>query len=457
MSTHFVKLLFEVSGAVVTQELAALKFLSLDHIPRKKLEAIQETKAFFDVLQEQDMIGPENLFFLQELFYRIGRINILTGHLGSSREEMERELRVPGRAQVSDYRQLLYGIAEDLTPDDVASVKFLLKEQLPKNKLQANASMLQIFLEMEIKEIITEDNLKMLKDIFQRFRVDIKKRIDAYEEKKKENYSREEVRYPVSVHPEEQGAEGGAAKQHGKIYKMKNNPHGYCLILNNYIFKNPLNNREGTLQDGEAVKRVFKWLQFDTVEYPNLEGKKIYETVKEYSKKDHKKMDCFVCFILSHGEKDKIKGVDDECVNIEDLVSCFTGINCPSLAGKPKVFFIQACQGCVRHPSVTVEADSSGHLEVDASPSISIPDKADILIGMSTVEDCLSFRNPQTGSVYIQALCKQMELLCPEREDLTAILTEVNKEVARQDLGGCKQMPKIISTLRKDLIFEVPQ
>ncbi|NXO34532.1 CASP8 protein, partial [Locustella ochotensis] len=457
MSTDFLKLLFEISESLVTEEVAALKFLSLDHVPRRKLEAIQEAKAFFEVLQEKDMIGVGNLSFLKELLYRITRMDLLTTHLGSSREEMRRELQVPGRALVSAYRQLLYGIAEDLTPEDVASVKFLLQKLLSKNKLQENSSMLQIFLEMEIKEIIKEDNLTMLKELFQRVRPDIKKKIDAYEEKRKENYSREEVRYPVSVHPEEQGAEGGAAKQHENIYKMKNNPHGYCLILNNHIFKNPRYNREGTLQDGEAVKKVFKWLQFETVECMNLEGKKILDTVKEYSKKNHKNMDCFVCFIFSHGEKDKIKGVDDECVNIEDLVSCFTGTNCPSLAGKPKVFFIQACQGCARHPSVTVEADSSGHLEVDARPSTSIPDRADILIGMATVEDCLSFRCPKTGSVYIQSLCKKMELLCPLRVDLAAILTEVNNEVAGKELAGSKQMPKITSTLLKRLIFEVPQ
>ncbi|NXM21552.1 CASP8 protein, partial [Ploceus nigricollis] len=459
MSTDFHKLLFDISEALVTEELSALKFLSLDHLPRRKLETIHEPKAFFEALQEKDMIGPGNLFFLKELLYWIRRIDLLTAHLGSSREEMERELQVPGRAQVSAYRQLLYGIAEDLTSGDVGSVKFLLQKQLPKNKLQENASMLQVFLEMEINGIIKEDDLTILKDILQRFRADIKKKIDAYEEKKKENYSREEVRYPmcVSAHPEEQGAEGEAAEQHGKIYKMKNNPHGYCLILNNYIFKNPLYNREGTLQDGEAVKRVFKWLQFETVEYMDLEGKKIYETVKEYSKKDHRNMDCFVCFIFSHGEKDKIKGVDDECVNIEDLVSCFTGTNCPSLAGKPKVFIIQACQGSVRHPSVAVESDSSGHLEVDASPLTSIPDKADILIGMATVEDYLSYRSRKTGSVYIQSLCEKMELLCPQRMDLAAILTEVNNEVARRELEGSKQMPKITSTLLKRLIFEVPQ
>ncbi|NXE58930.1 CASP8 protein, partial [Calcarius ornatus] len=457
MSTDFRKLLFEVSEALVTDELSGLKFLSQDHVPRGKLETIHEPKAFFEVLQEKDMIGAGNLFFLKELLYRIHRIDLLTAHLGSSREEMERELQIPGKAQVSDYRQLLYGIAEDLTSDDVRNVKFLLRKQLPKNKLQENASMLQVLLEMEMNEKIKEDDLTMLKDILQGFRADIKKKIDAYEEKKREKYSREEVRYPVSVYPEEQGAEGKAAKQYGEIYKMKNNPHGYCLIINNHIFKNPRHNREGTLQDGEAVKRVFKWLQFETVEYMNLEGKKIYDTVEEYSKKDHRNMDCFVCFIFSHGEKDKIKGVDDECVNIDALVTRFTGTNCPSLAGKPKVFIIQACQGSERHPSVAVESDSSGHLEVDASPVTSIPDRADILIGMATVEDYLCYRSCKTGSVYIQSLCKKMELLCPQREDLAAILTEVNNEVAGKELEGSKQMPKITSTLLKKLIFEVPQ
>lgn len=46
---------------------------------------------------------------------------------------------------------------------------------------------------------------------------------------------------------------------------------------------------------------------------------------------------------------------------------------------------------------------------------------------------------------------------CSRRKDLEAILTRVNDEVAKKDMEGAKQMPKIISTLRKRLIFEVPQ
>ncbi|KFZ56983.1 Caspase-8, partial [Antrostomus carolinensis] len=467
----FHRLLFDISEALVTDELAALKFLSLEHIPMRKLEAIQEPKAFFEVLQEKDMIEVGNLSFLKELLYRINRMDLLAAHLDSSREEMEKELQIPGRAKVSAYRQLLYRIAEDLTPEDVKSVKFLLQKEIPKSKLQDNATMLQVLLEMERNGMIKEDDLTRLKDVLKGFRADVKKKIVIYEEKIKgkyyliyclrgelaENDSKEKLHYPVSVsvHPAGQGAEGETPHLLVESYTMKNNPHGYCVILNNYKFKNPFEAREGTVKDGEAVKRVFRWLQFETVEHMDLEAKQMYAKVKEYSKKDHSNMDCFVCFIFSHGEKDKIKGVDHEFVNIKDLVSCFSGSNCPSLAGKPKLFFIQACQGSVGHPAVTVKEDFSGHLETDATPLTSIPDQADILVGMATVEDYECYRCTKTGSVYVQCLCDKIEVLCPLRKDLITILTEVNKEVGARVLNGCKQMPKITSTLRKQLIFQI--
>ncbi|NXX17087.1 CASP8 protein, partial [Podargus strigoides] len=445
MSTDFHKLLFDISEALVTDELAAVKFLSLEHIPMRKLEAIQDTKSFFKALQEKGMIEAGNVSFLKELLYRINRIDLLDACLGSSREEMERELQIPGRAKVSAYRQLLYGIAEDLTPEDVKSVKFLLQKQIPKNKLQDNASMLKVLLEMERNGIIKEDDLTMLKDIVKGFRADVKKKIDTYEENKKGKLFNLLFKSRAGF------------ISFVDSYKMKNNPHGYCVILNNHIFKNPCENREGTVKDGEAVKRVFKWLQFKTVEHMDLEAKQMYAKIEEYSKIDHSNMDCFVCFIFSHGAKDKIKGVDDEFVNIKDVLSCFSGSNCPSLAGKPKMFFIQACQGSVGHPAVTIKKDSSDHLETDAIPVISIPDEADILVGMATVEDYECYRCTETGSVYVQCLCDKMELLCPLRMDLLTILTEVNKEVGRQVVNGWKQMPEIKSTLRKKLIFQIPE
>ncbi|NXA48536.1 CASP8 protein, partial [Nothocercus julius] len=459
MSTYLHKLLFDISESLATDDLAALKFLSLEHIPLKKQEAIQEPKAFFQALQEKALVSDSDQAFLKELLYRINRMDILVSHLGSSREEMERELQIPGRAKVSPYRQLLYEIAEDLTPEDVTSVKFLLQKQLPKGKLQDNASMLMVLLEMERNGVITEDDVTMLKDILKGFRADVKKKIDIYELKTKGNVSEEKIFTPAcpSVNPAEQGAVGGTrASLFVEAYKMENEPHGYCVILNNYIFKNPSLNREGTVKDGDTVKRVFKRLHFETVEYMDLEAKQLYATIEEYSKKDHSNMDCFVCFILSHGERHKIKGIDEECINIKDILLCFSGSNCPSLAGKPKLFFIQACQGSAGHQAVILEEDFSVYLETDAIPLPSIPDQSDILLGLSTVEDFESYRCVKTGSVYIQSLCKKLEQLCPLHKDIVTILTEVNKEVASRVLNGWKQMPKISSTLRKQLIFQFP-
>ncbi|NXW82949.1 CASP8 protein, partial [Alopecoenas beccarii] len=444
MDTDIHKLLFDISEALVPDELEALKFLSLDYIPRRKLEAIREPKAFFEVLQEKGLLEAGNLSFLRELLYHIHRMDLLAAQLGCSREEMDRELRILGRAQVSPYRQLLYGIAEDLTADDVTCMKFLLQEQIPKNKLQENASLLKVLLEMEKKGIIKEDDLAMLKDILNKIRPDVKKKIDAYEAKTRGTLFNLLFKSRAGL---------------VESYKMKNNPHGYCVILNNYNFKNLSQVRKGTLEDGEAVKEVFTWLEFKTVEHMNLEADQIHAKVEEYSKKDHSNMDCFVCFILSHGEKDKVKGVDDELVDIKDLLSCFSGSNCPSLVGKPKLFFIQACQGSVGHPAVAVKEDFSGHLQTDADavPPTSIPDQADILVGMATVEDYECYRDVKTGSVYVQCLCEKMKLLCPLGKDLITILTEVNKEVGSRVFKGWKQMPKITSTLRKQLIFQIPQ
>ncbi|NXP08933.1 CASP8 protein, partial [Thinocorus orbignyianus] len=453
ISTDFHKLLFDISEALVADELAALKFLSLEHIPIRKLEAIQEPKGFLKALQEKGMIGAGNLSFLKELLYWINRMDLLAAHLGCSREEMAREFQIPGRAKVSAYRQLLYRIAGDLTLEDVKSVKFLLQKEIPKNKLQDNDSMLKVLLEKERNEIIKEDDLAVLKDILKRFRPDVNKKIYTYEENKKGKL----FNLLFKSRAEGWGGGEGVVLFLAESYKMKNNPHGYCVILNNHIFKNPREVREGTLKHGEAVKKVFEWLQFETVEHRNLEAKQMYAEHEEYSKKDHSNMDCFVCFIFSHGEKGKIKGIDRELVNIKDLLSCFSGSNCPSLAGKPKVFFIQACQGSAGHPAVTVEEDFSGHLETDATPLTTIPDEADTLLGMATVEDYECYRCPETGSIYIQCLCKKMELLCPLRINLLTILMEVNKEVGARVLKGWKQMPKVSSTLRKHLIFQIPQ
>jgi len=52
-----------------------------------------------------------------------------------------------------------------------------------------------------------------------------------------------------------------------------------------------------------------------------------------------------VLVLLTHGSKGAIFGTDGEKVPIEDITTLFDGNHCQHLQNKPKLFFIQACQG----------------------------------------------------------------------------------------------------------------
>ncbi|NWI28791.1 CASP8 protein, partial [Sula dactylatra] len=476
----FHKLLFDISEALVTEELAALKFLSLDHVSIRKLEAIQEPKAFFNVLQEKGMIEVGNLAFLRELLYRINRMDLLAAQLGSSREEMESELRIPGRAKVSAYRNLLFQLSEDITKDELKSFKFLLGEELPKCRLNPKTTMLDVFIEMEKKGILGEDNLGFLKNLCAEINISLLKRIEEYElnlvgeeemlitEKQRGSTGAHARWLPSSVAPDSLGSWNEYSQL--EAYKMTSQPRGVCLILNNHNFakareavpepKN-MKDRSGTDVDAAALRRVFTKLHFTIAEHKDLTAEEIRKAVNIYRCIDHKDKDCFVCCVLSHGKKGIIYGVDGQEVPIQELTTSFTGQNCRSLAGKPKVFFVQACQGDACQKGVTVETDSGeqdSSVETDARFQLDcIPAEADFLLGMATLQDYVSYRSPKEGTWYIQALCQHLESSCPRGEDILTILTAVNQEVSRKSCkpNAEKQMPQPSFTLRKKLIFPV--
>ena len=67
---------------------------------------------------------------------------------------------------------------------------------------------------------------------------------------------------------------------------------------------------------------------------------------QEKEREEHKTADAFVLCIMSHGAAGVIYGKDNGKVDIDhDIIKQFDGKNCPYLAGKPKIFILQACQG----------------------------------------------------------------------------------------------------------------
>lgn len=97
---------------------------------------------------------------------------------------------------------------------------------------------------------------------------------------------------------------------------------------------------------------------------------------------DHTNHDCLVVAVLSHGELGVLYAYDTS-YKADYIWSYFTADKCPTLAGKPKLFFIQACQGDKLDGGTTLKERT----ETDGQPitTFRIPSQADFLIAYSTV------------------------------------------------------------------------
>lgn len=166
-----------------------------------------------------------------------------------------------------------------------------------------------------------------------------------------------------------------------------------------------------TFSISDALENLFKWLDFEVECHDDLTKAEMKSVVQEGSQRADG--DCFVCCVLSHGETNGVLGIDEEVLSVEDILIPLKGHNCPKLAGKPKLFFVQACRGKRFQDEVMIDADSTEEnqdLDMDAYPGEirSIPADADFLVSMSTVNDYYSIRHSLTGSWFIQSLCKQL-------------------------------------------------
>ncbi|XP_051562253.1 caspase-8-like [Myxocyprinus asiaticus] len=240
-------------------------------------------------------------------------------------------------------------------------------------------------------------------------------------------------------------------------YKITQIPRGTCVIFNNVHFTS-LKERMGSDEDQKSLEKVFSWLAFKVVVHRDKMAAEMRDLLKDLGKTVDG--DCFICCVLSHGSKDGVYGTDGVVVSVDEIREPFNGINCQRLAGKPKVFFIQACRGNNNQTHVNVQADDpegeESEIEVDTDGfEISIPADSDFLIARSSTDGHCSYRQSEKGSWFIQSLCQQLENHCPQGTDIQTILLCVNDEVSRQG-SFCKQMPVQEVAMRKKLILPLP-
>ncbi|XP_064849310.1 caspase-8 isoform X2 [Oncorhynchus masou masou] len=495
-------LLSHIDEELDSSEVAALCFLCRDVLNRKRLETVADGRDLFLRLQEKSLL--KDYYFLSQLLSVIGRLDLHRLLETDSRQpEQTAHTQTDSCPALSQYRRMLYKVSEDVTKENLTKMKFLLSDKLPRGRLDPCTTALEVLCEMERQELLTEDRLDELQRILEECDTQLAHTVQQYREARgsvsRQEYSvqpisnqEQQLSSPqslqsLSISETRPNCERGqrirlysdamTKAQPGsgpdqvttsptpswktsemEHYSMTCNPRGTCLIINNYHFMgfSGLTDRPGTEQDEKALHNVFSKLGFKVEVCGDLTEKTMLGAVEELGGRSHIQADALVVCVLSHGEKGCVLGTDGGEVPIRSLTQPFTSKQCPSLMGKPKLFFIQACQGkgfqqgALFTPSIR---QREGRYEADAGAIESIPCDADFLIGMATVEECKSFRNTKEGSIYIQELCKQLEWGADRGEDILSVLTRVNREVSSGVYRDSKQMPEPKYTLTKKLFL----
>ena len=244
-----------------------------------------------------------------------------------------------------------------------------------------------------------------------------------------------------------------------EFYKMDHKFRGKAIIFNHIDFSDDMGgddmHREGSKKDAEDLAKVLKGLGFEVdmyIDYTSEQTKKKLENVARNKKRENADSDCVLVVVLSHGDDKNQLAAYDKWYLDEELWNPFLAENCPSLRGKPKLFFLNACRGLKRDMGVLTDNKPDNK----KAEKITLPNHADFLIARSTPPGFVSYRNTTEGSHFIQALC---EVLDPDKgafdNDLLSLLVKAQGIVASKEMGErYKQMPSFTCQLTKKMLMK---
>ncbi len=236
-------------------------------------------------------------------------------------------------------------------------------------------------------------------------------------------------------------------------YPLKFHPHGIAVIINNEQFES-MPTREGTEIDEHNLTKTFCFLGYIVEVYRNCTRDQVYGIFDALRLRSHRDYDSFVCCFLTHGKGGHLCGSDEKTIELDDLSRRLNAQSCPTLARKPKMFFIQACRGKIRDPAARIQSDSA-EVRIDRDGGgelLEVPNEGDFLFSYATPSGQACFRDLDCGSWYVSELCK---VLCRYsfHLDLNNMLKEVNKRVRKYEYQTYRQVPEVVERLEHNIYF----
>lgn len=223
-------------------------------------------------------------------------------------------------------------------------------------------------------------------------------------------------------------------------YDMNYSLKGYALLVNNEVVTFG-NTGEISREEMHSIIIALKMLGFKVITRSNLTACDTRQIFTDISKLDHSNSACLVCIILTRGSQSSTIQCSDDTVSLVDLLSMFSSNKCPTLTGKPKLFFIQSAD------SLAQSAYNPLHDSDYKAPMISL--SADFLISSCTVSS-----ERRVGG-FIEILSDHLKNF--RKLELQYILMRVNNLIISKSknnsLRTFTNAPSILSTLTKQMTF----
>ncbi|CAM5127552.1 unnamed protein product [Natator depressus] len=226
-----------------------------------------------------------------------------------------------------------------------------------------------------------------------------------------------------------------------------------AVIIVNYEFHSRAESllpRKGAKREADKLFKALSKLNYAVKLHYDQTAKEIEEIYEQESREEHG--DCFVSILSSHGEEGAIYDCRGELVKLTRIFQMLSPQRCPVLAGKPKIFFIQACRGNKMDPGVWVETDSAQPSADSFSHYLSIPDSTAVMFACSPGYS--AFLNP-LGSMFLQTLLEFLE--GDERHlELARLMTRISWKVAfhceaKGQYKGNKEMPCFVTNMVREV------